>query len=103
VRDESILLFEEALSGVGLDLPTRALAARAFWSLHLGILLYYLHDRTPGQARTRELADGALDLAVQLVALAPMMGGVLAPLAEILAKAGLLLASGALPLTKIRE
>jgi AcrR family transcriptional regulator len=90
VRDESIRLFDEALEGTELDPTTRAVAARAFWSLHMGALLYYLHDRSPDQEKTRELVNGALDLAVQLVAAAPMMGGMLAPVADLLGRAGLL-------------
>jgi len=93
VRDESIRLFDEALDGADLDPPTRALAARAFWSLHMGVLLYFLHDRSPRQEKTRELTDGALDLAVPLLAAAPMLSGVLAPLAGVLARAGLLFPS----------
>jgi AcrR family transcriptional regulator len=90
VRDESMRLFDEALEGAQLDEPTRVLAARAMWALHMGVLLYFLHDPSPRQTQTRELADGALDLAVQVVAAAPMMGEMLAPAFQILARAGLI-------------
>ena len=99
VRDESIGLFDEALGDdVLMDADMRAIVARALWSLHMGILLYFLHDTSPGQDRTRKLTDGALDLAVQLVAVAPLLGVVEGPLAAILRDAGLL---GASPRVKL--
>ncbi len=93
VRDDSIRLFDEAMAAQGLDARTRSLVAHALWSLHMGVLLYFLHDRSPQQQETRALADGALDLAMQLVALAPVLGeGLLDPLARVLEEAGLLVA-----------
>jgi hypothetical protein len=90
VREESIAIFDEALAGLDLDDATRRIAARAMWSLHMGILLYFLHDPSPGQEKTRALTDGALDLAVQLVGVAPMLSAVTLPLADALGRAGLL-------------
>jgi AcrR family transcriptional regulator len=97
VRDESLALFEEALQGAPETLAASALApdapriaARALWGLHMGLILYFLHDTSPGQTKTRALADGALDLAAQLVAVAPLLGGLTDPLAHLLREADLL-------------
>jgi AcrR family transcriptional regulator len=90
VRDESILLFDEALDDADLDPRTRAIVARALWSLHMGLLLYFMHDASPQQEKTRYLTDGALDLAVQLVQVSPMLAPVTVPLASVLEDAGLL-------------
>ena len=96
VRDESMRLFDEALTGASdgafdvLADDTRKIVSRALWGLHMGLLLYYLHDASPGQEKTRALTDGALDLAVQLVSIAPLLGGLTDPLAALLSNAGLL-------------
>ena len=90
VRDDSIAIFDDALEGSGLDASTRALTARAIWSLHMGLLLYFLHDKSPKQTKTRELADGALDVAAPLIRAAPMMTDLLTPIAAVLGRAGLL-------------
>ncbi len=95
VREESLQLFEDALStspdaaGAMLEPETRRIVSRALWGLHMGLLLYYLHDASPAQEKTRALTDGALDLAVQLVSVAPLLGGLTDPLAGLLRDAGL--------------
>ena len=74
VRDDSIRLFEEAVAPFtpeGGEL--RALLARALWSLHMGVLLYFMHDRSPGQQKTRRLVDESVGLASELVAFAPLL------------------------------
>jgi hypothetical protein len=55
----------------------------------MGLLLYFLHDASAGHARTRALAEDALDLAMQLVAAAPLLGGILGPVDALLRRAGL--------------
>jgi AcrR family transcriptional regulator len=54
VRQRSIALFEEAFAGFpGLQKSLGLLA----WLFHLALVLLLIHDRSRGQARTRELAD----------------------------------------------
>jgi hypothetical protein len=57
----------------------------------MGVLLYFVHDRSKGQEKTRRLVDQTLDLVCALFpiapALAPMLGG---QIATILAQAELL-------------
>jgi hypothetical protein len=69
VRDGNIALFAEAL-GPAVDAETRSLLARTLWLLQLGFILYFIHDRSAGQARTRRLVDGVVDLVAPLVPIA---------------------------------
>ena len=61
----------------------------------MGLLLYFLYDDSPRQARTRRLTDGALDLLVPLVPLATspasaLLAGIVAQTATLLREARLL-------------
>lgn len=74
-RELSSAVFEEALGDDSLPADMREVAPLLLWTLHLGILLYFLYDRSPGQRKTRKLMDGALDLFVQALRVArfPLM------------------------------
>jgi AcrR family transcriptional regulator len=95
VRDDSIRLFSEAVSPspaiAALDPAARRILDLSLWSLHMGVLLYFVHDRSKGQMKTRRLVDQTLDMVCGLLPiapeLAPMFGG---PIATILAEADLL-------------
>lgn len=93
VRNESIAVFDEALEGSGIEPEMRPLVTMALWGLHMGILLYFMHDTSPKQMKTRLLVDGGLDQVVMLLAIAPMLGPMTQPLADLLAEAGLLKAA----------
>src|SRR5713101_4353331 len=59
----------------------RELLPPALWVLHLAILLYFVHDDSPGQERTRRLAEGAMALLAQLVTVVstPLLQPILKP------------------------
>jgi AcrR family transcriptional regulator len=97
IRARSIALFAEALAPEPYADDLRALLAAAFWLFYLGIVLYFVHDRSPGQQRTRQLVDGALDLLVGLVTLAAMPGmeAMRGQVVQLVAEAGLLPDQGA--------
>jgi AcrR family transcriptional regulator len=92
LRQESTALFADALAGERLQKDVRALAPTALWALHMGLLLYFLYDESPGQARTRALADGAVDLAVRLLSIAgnPLLAPLRRKVVALLNGAGLL-------------
>ena len=79
VRDRAVATFAAALDGAGLAPDQAALLGRGLWLAHLGLLLYALHDRSEGAARTRGLAELLADLADKAVGLlyGPMGGAVL--------------------------
>ena len=70
VRARAIGNFDAILDGEGLPAPTRRLIAAALWLFHLGLLLLFVYDDTPGQARTHRLADDLLEVVAPLIALA---------------------------------
>lgn len=69
-REHSILIFEEVLYDVEVSDELRKILPWAVWMMHLGIILFFIHDNSPEQKRTRALADGLLDLLTQVLKLA---------------------------------
>jgi hypothetical protein len=57
-----------ALEAEPLPDDLRELAPTAFWALHMGMLLYFLHDSSGG-VKTKKLVSSALELALQLLKL----------------------------------
>jgi AcrR family transcriptional regulator len=95
VRDESILLFDRAIAPApeleSLDPPARRVLVLALWSLHMGVMLYFIHDASPKQQQTRALVDRSLDLVVGLMPLAPQLAPMFgSAIGSILSDAGLL-------------
>jgi AcrR family transcriptional regulator len=72
IRDASINVFAAAVGDEKLPDDVRALLPAALWAAHLGILLYFIYDPSPDQARTRTLIDGLTRLVVRLLGLAKM-------------------------------
>lgn len=67
IRSRSISLLSEALEVPEVPDELRSQAALALWVLMLGTVLYFVHDDSPGQVRTRDLARGAIDTLVPLL------------------------------------
>lgn len=65
LRDEGTQTFTVAMGDEPLPADLRDLAPALLWTLHMGMLLYFLHDKTGGE-RTKKLSLGALELVVQL-------------------------------------
>jgi AcrR family transcriptional regulator len=70
LREDCMSLFAEALESERLPDDLRLLLPLAIWSLHMGVLLYFLYDSSHGLKRTRRLADGSIDLLVTFLKLA---------------------------------
>ncbi len=77
VRKDSIRLLEEVLKGAKMRIPDdlRAELPYLLWVFHMGIILFWIHDKSKKQARTYRLIDQTVDLVIQLVSLAsnPLM------------------------------
>ena len=69
-RQLSIDVFDEALAGERLPDDVRDAAPTLLWTLHMGILLFFLYDDSPDQRRTRKLIDAAVDFVVDVRRLA---------------------------------
>ena len=70
-RDASIALFREVLEGstAKTDPELRDDLPELLWLGYLGVILYWVHDRSAEQRKTRLLIDGAVPLIDRLVAL----------------------------------
>ncbi|HYH80076.1 MAG TPA: TetR/AcrR family transcriptional regulator [Longimicrobium sp.] len=99
IQLRSIATFAVPLESVDLPADFRRAAAVTLWALHMGILLYFLYDDSPGQARTHRLADGAIDLFLSAMRLLrfPPLRPLRTRLTRLLDEAGLLPDLAALP------
>ncbi|GAA4675698.1 TetR family transcriptional regulator [Phytohabitans rumicis] len=70
-RDMSMALFREVVEGstAKVDPDLREDLPELLWLGYMGVVLYWVHDRSPGQAKTRKLIDGGVPLVDRLVGL----------------------------------
>src|SRR5712671_4855938 len=89
-------VFEQVLAGSSQRLPRELLRELPplLWTCSMGIVLYWIHDDSPGRGRTRALIEHSSELIVQLIRLAsnpllrPLRRRVLAMLADLQQLAG---------------
>jgi hypothetical protein len=70
-RAAATAVYAEALHGSGAKVPP-ALRERLpdlLWLYAMGVVLFWVHDRSPGSARTYAMVDRTVPLVVRLVAL----------------------------------
>lgn len=72
VRDASIQLFAKVLDGEKIRIPTdlRAELPYLLWVYSMGVVLFWIHDRSPKHRRTFRLVDHTVDLLDKLIHLA---------------------------------
>lgn len=70
-RTMTIGLFAEVLEGstAKVDGELRAELPELLWLAWMGVILYWVHDRSPDQTKTRQLIDGVVPLIDRLVGL----------------------------------
>jgi AcrR family transcriptional regulator len=63
-RDAAIALFREAIEGSTARVPPelREDLPELLWLAYMGVILYWVHDRSPAQAKTRLLIDRVVPL-----------------------------------------
>jgi AcrR family transcriptional regulator len=71
-REEEVAFCAALVSGSDARVPTglREELPNLLWLCHLGVVLYWVHDSSPGAAKTYELVDRTVPLVVRLVGLA---------------------------------
>jgi AcrR family transcriptional regulator len=91
-RRLSIEVFEAAVADDKLPDDVKAAAPTLLWTLHMGVLLYFLYDTSPEHRRTRKLIDAAVDFVIDAkrIATLPLMRPVRRRVLNILHDAGLL-------------
>lgn len=68
-RKHSMEIFRAALEGADMSTELKQLVAWVMWLVHLGMILFFIHDESEGQSKTHRLVDGVLDLLTALVEL----------------------------------
>ena len=83
-REESMAVFRAAIANEKLPRDVRDLAPLVLWTLHMGVILFFVYDSSPHERRTRKLIDDALDLTVQVLGMIsnPLLQPVLRPTRE---------------------
>lgn len=71
LRMRGIALLRDCVAVDEVPVQVREQAALGLWVLQLGFVLYFVHDSSPGQLKTRQLIEGAVDT---LAPLAPLLG-----------------------------
>lgn len=78
VREENIAWYVRALEGSDITIPKDIAPhlPRLLWLYHMGLVYYWIVDTSPGQRKTRRLAEATLDLIVQMLKISslPLMG-----------------------------
>lgn len=72
VREQSIKLFETVVEGSTAKIPKDLKAELPYllWIFHMGIILFWIHDRSPKHRRTYRLIDHTVELVDRLIYLA---------------------------------
>ena len=74
IRERDIQFFYRALQGSRVHIPSdfQPHLSRILWMYQMGIILFWIYDRSPSQTRTRELVEKSLAVVVRLVKLADL-------------------------------
>ena len=72
VREEATALFASVVEGSSTRIPDdlRAELPRLLWLYHMGVILFWIHDRSQGRVRSRRLVEHSVELIARLVSLA---------------------------------
>lgn len=92
LRERSIALFREVASVPEVHESLREPLALALWALHLGVLLRFVYDVSPGQKETRRLVEGASRLAAEITTMLglPFLEELRREILDVLGQGGLL-------------
>ena len=74
IREHDIAIFERALFESRTTVPAdlQPHLPRLLWLYQMGILLFWIYDRSPGQRRTAALLEQSLTLVVRLIKVAKL-------------------------------
>lgn len=94
-RKQSMEIFGEALRGAEISEELMTLLPWGIWLMHLGMILYFIHDESEGQTKTHRLVDRFAEMMAGLVGLTssavmrPLVKPFQAKLLSMLREAGL--------------
>jgi AcrR family transcriptional regulator len=92
LRADCMSLFAGAIAPERLPDDLQEILPLALWALHMGVLLYFLYDKSPNVKKTRKLVEGSVELLVRFLGLAkfPLMRPVRRSVIELLRDASIL-------------
>ena len=69
IRDKAIALFKTALAGGDTKVPADLMPhlPRLLWLYQLGLILFWIYDKSEGHTRTKSLLEKSLSLVVNLI------------------------------------
>jgi AcrR family transcriptional regulator len=69
MREKDVAAFRRAVEGSRQKVPQDLMAVlpRLLWLYQMGLILYWIYDRSPDQAKTSALAERSLGLIVKLI------------------------------------
>ncbi len=72
VRQESIAWFAEIIKGTKTKIPAdlEAELPTLLWLYHMGLTLFWIHDRSPQQSKSYRLMEHTIDIVAKLISLA---------------------------------
>src|SRR5688572_27261118 len=74
LRRRAVGEFAEAISTASWPDAIRDVLPTALWAAHMAVLLYLLHDRSRGAAKTHKLAEASVDAVLAMARLGSMPG-----------------------------
>jgi AcrR family transcriptional regulator len=76
LRDKNIAIFARALEGhtTGLTKPVLAKLPELLWLYKMGVILFWLYDDSPEQAKTYKFLDQTSDILVKIIRLSKVPG-----------------------------
>jgi AcrR family transcriptional regulator len=87
-RDAALAMYGELIDGssIKIDQELRAQLPELLWLYSLGVILYWVHDTSPGCAKTYQLIDRTVPLAARLVGLCriPLLRGTMRELISVI-------------------
>jgi AcrR family transcriptional regulator len=69
IRESDMAFFAQALSGVKVAKDLLPHLPRLLWLYQMGLILFWIYDRSPEQRKTRALVEKSLPLVVRLIRL----------------------------------
>lgn len=67
-REDAVGIFSEVIDGTKVPQFLRAELPELLWLAYMGVVLFWVYDRSENQRRTRTLIDGAAPLIAKLIA-----------------------------------
>jgi AcrR family transcriptional regulator len=74
VRKESIAWYAEVLKGTKTKIPADLIEElpTLLWLYHMGIVLFWIHDRSPGQIKTWRLMEHTVEIITRMISMASL-------------------------------